>query len=95
MERSGRCRRVLFAFPAHRVLYADLAGHDHVRCTLVHADGTRLRAVAFRALSTPLGETLLKERERPFHVAGRLAVDDFNGRRAAQLMIDDVAEIGA
>jgi single-stranded-DNA-specific exonuclease len=85
----------VFAFPAHRVLYADLAGHDHVRCTLVHADGTRLRAVAFRALSTPLGETLLKERERPLHVAGRLAVDDFNGRRGAQLMIDDVAEIGA
>jgi single-stranded-DNA-specific exonuclease len=85
----------VFAFPAHRVLYADLAGHDHVRCTLVHADGTRLRAVAFRALSTPLGETLLKERQRPLHVAGRLAVDDFNGRRGAQLMIDDVAEIGA
>jgi single-stranded-DNA-specific exonuclease len=51
--------------------------------------------VAFRALSTPLGEMLLKERERPLHVAGRLAVDDFNGRRGAQLIIDDVAEIGA
>jgi single-stranded-DNA-specific exonuclease len=84
----------VFAFPAHRVLYADLAGHDHVRCTLVHADGTRLRAVAFRALSTALGETLLRERDRPLHVAGRLTVDDFNGRRGAQLMIDDVAEIG-
>jgi single-stranded-DNA-specific exonuclease len=85
----------VFAFPAHRVLYADLAGHDHVRCTLVHADGTRLRAVAFRALSTVMGETLLKERDRPLHVAGRLTVDDYNGRRGAQLMIDDVALIGA
>jgi single-stranded-DNA-specific exonuclease len=62
----------VFAFPAHRVLHADLAGHDHVRCTLVHADGTRLRGVAFRALSTVMGETLLKERDRPLHVAGRL-----------------------
>ena len=85
----------VFAFPAHRVLYADLAGSDHVRCTLVHADGTRLKAVAFRALSTPLGETLLRDRDRPLHVAGRLAIDDWNGRRQAQLMIDDVAEIGA
>ncbi|MET0481711.1 MAG: single-stranded-DNA-specific exonuclease RecJ [Aestuariivirgaceae bacterium] len=85
----------VFAFPAHRVLYADLAGHDHVRCTLVHADGTRLKAMAFRALSTLLGETLLKERDRPLHVAGRLAVDDYNGRRGAQLMIDDVALVGA
>ncbi len=85
----------VFAFPAHRVLYADLAGHDHVRCTLVHADGTRLKAVAFRALSTVMGETLLKERDRPLHVAGRLTVDDYNGRRGAQLMIDDVALVGA
>ncbi len=85
----------VFAFPAHRVLHADLAGHDHVRCTLVHADGTRLRGVAFRALSTVMGETLLKERDRPLHVAGRLTVDDYNGRRGAQLMIDDVALIGA
>ncbi|HEX2430556.1 MAG TPA: single-stranded-DNA-specific exonuclease RecJ [Aestuariivirgaceae bacterium] len=85
----------VFAFPAHRVLYADLAGHDHVRCTLVHGDGTQLRAVAFRALSTVMGETLLKERDRPLHVAGRLTVDDYNGRRGAQLMIDDVALIGA
>jgi single-stranded-DNA-specific exonuclease len=85
----------VFAFPAHRILYADLAGHDHVRCTLVHADGTRLRAVAFRALSTAMGETLLKERDRPLHVAGRLTVDDYNGRRGAQLMIDDVALVGA
>jgi single-stranded-DNA-specific exonuclease len=85
----------VFAFPAHRVLHADLAGHDHVRCTLVHADGTRLRGVAFRALSTVMGETLLKERDRPLHVAGRLTVDDNNGRRGAQLMIDDVASIGA
>jgi single-stranded-DNA-specific exonuclease len=85
----------VFAFPAHRVLHADLAGHDHVRCTLVHADGTRLRGVAFRALSTVMGETLLKERDRPLHVAGRLTVDDNNGRRGAQLMIDDVALIGA
>jgi single-stranded-DNA-specific exonuclease len=83
----------IFAFPAHRVTYADGAGTDHVRCTLEASDGARLRAIAFRALSTPLGELLLSERQLPLHIAGRLAPDEFNGARQVQLMIDDVAEV--
>jgi single-stranded-DNA-specific exonuclease len=83
----------VFALPAHRVVYADAVGSDHVRCTLAAADGTRLKAVAFRALGTPLGEALLSERAMPLHVAGRLSLDDWNGRRAVQLFIDDAAEV--
>jgi single-stranded-DNA-specific exonuclease len=83
----------VFALPAHRVVYADPVGSDHVRCTLAAGDGTRLKAVAFRALGTPLGEALLSERAMPLHVAGRLSLDDWNGRRAVQLFIDDAAEV--
>jgi single-stranded-DNA-specific exonuclease len=81
----------VFALPAHRVVYADSAGADHVRCTLAASDGTRINAIAFRALHTELGETLLSERKHPLHVAGRLSVNDWNGKRSAQLFIDDVA----
>jgi single-stranded-DNA-specific exonuclease len=83
----------VFAFPAHRVIYADGAGTDHVRCTVESNDGAKLKAIAFRALSTPLGELLLSERQLPLHIAGRLAPDDWNGARQVQLMIDDVAEL--
>ena len=51
----------VFAFPAHRVLYADRAGGDHIRCTIASADGKKLKAVAFRAMGTELGELLLSE----------------------------------
>ncbi len=85
----------VFAFPAHRIAYADLAGSDHVRCSLVAGDGTRLKAIAFRSLGTELGELLLSERAYPLHVAGRLCLDEWNGRRQAQLLIDDVAELSA
>jgi single-stranded-DNA-specific exonuclease len=85
----------VFAFPAHRIVYADGAGADHVRCMLEAGDGTRLKAIAFRSLSTPLGEMLLSERQRPLHVAGRLTADDWSGSRHVQLMIDDVAEVAA
>jgi single-stranded-DNA-specific exonuclease len=83
----------LFALPAHRVLFADRAGSDHVRCTLAAADGSRLKAVAFRALGSDLGEMLLSERDHPLHVAGRIIADDWNGGRSVCFHIEDVARV--
>jgi single-stranded-DNA-specific exonuclease len=84
----------VFVLPAHRVVYADSAGSDHVRLTLASADGTRIKAVAFRALGTDLGELLLTERQHPLHIAGRLVVDDWGRERVPSLHIEDVARTG-
>ncbi len=81
----------VFVMPAHRIAYADAAGADHVRCTLQARDGTRIGAIAFRALHTELGELLLKERDHPLHVAGRLTINDWNGKRTPQMHIIDAA----
>ncbi|MBG1231771.1 single-stranded-DNA-specific exonuclease RecJ [Aestuariivirga litoralis] len=81
----------LFVFPAHKITYADRAGTDHVRCTLVAGDGTRLKAIAFRALGTELGELLLSERQHPIHVAGRLVADEWGAKRVPALQIEDAA----
>lgn len=83
----------VFAFPAHRITYAGAAGQDHVRCTLVASDGTRLKAIAFRAMGTELGELLLAERSFPLHVAGRLTIDDWNGPPVPSLHIEDAASL--
>ncbi len=83
----------MFAFPAHRVVYADIAGTDHVRCTLAAADGGRIKAIAFRVADTELGELLLTERSMPLNFAGRLAINDWGGRREPQLFIEDVAQV--
>ncbi|MGB7205615.1 MAG: single-stranded-DNA-specific exonuclease RecJ, partial [Anderseniella sp.] len=82
-----------FVLPAHKVVYADRAGADHVRCTLVQGDGTRVKAIAFRAMGTDLGEVLLSERQMPLHIAGRLSINDWGGKREGQIFIDDVAEV--
>ena len=84
----------VFAFPAHRVVYADQAGSDHIRCTLAAGDGTRIKAIAFRAMGTELGELLLAERSFPLHVAGRLTVDDWGSSRVPSIHIEDVARLG-
>ena len=71
----------MFVFPAHRVLYADAAGTDHIRCTIAAADGTRIKAIAFRAMGTEMGELLLSERKFPLHIAGRLVADEWGAKR--------------
>ncbi|MFO1034866.1 MAG: single-stranded-DNA-specific exonuclease RecJ [Hyphomicrobiales bacterium] len=83
----------MFVFPAHRVVFADAAGTDHVRCTLAAADGTRIRAIAFRAMGTDLGELLLSERQFPLHVAGRLVADEWGAKRQPSLQIEDAAPV--
>ena len=83
----------MFVFPAHKVIYADQAGTDHVRCTLVASDGTKLQAIAFRALNTELGELLLSERNHPIHIAGRLVADEWGAKRVPSLQIEDAAII--
>ncbi|WP_108879392.1 single-stranded-DNA-specific exonuclease RecJ [Anderseniella sp. Alg231-50] len=83
----------VFALPSHKVVYAARAGADHVRCTLVQSDGTRLKAIAFRAMGTELGEVLLSERQMPLHIAGQLTINDWGGKREGQVFIYDAAEV--
>jgi len=63
----------------------------HVRTTLKAQNGGRLRAVAWRAEDTPLGRRLLAGGGR-LHVAGRLKLNVFSGRRTVEMEIDDAAD---
>jgi single-stranded-DNA-specific exonuclease len=83
--------RPRFALPAHRVVWADPVGTGHVRCTLASGDGSRIKAIAFRAADGPLGALLLNDRHMPLHLAGSLSIDDWGGARKPQFMIEDAA----
>lgn len=74
-----------------RVVWRDVVGEKHVRAELASADGARLKAIAFRAVDTPLGEALLRGNGAPIHVAGELSADEWRGERRVQFSIDDVA----
>lgn len=80
-----------FVLPAVRVVGAGVVGQAHVRCTLAGADGSRIKAIAFRALEGDLGPALLRAGAAPMHVAGHLRADDFRGGDEVQLLIDDAA----
>ncbi|MCE1236626.1 MAG: single-stranded-DNA-specific exonuclease RecJ [Hyphomicrobiales bacterium] len=82
----------LFAFPAHRVAFADEVGQGHVRLSLSSGDGASLKAIAFRAAAEPMGKTILGARGRPLHVVGALGLDHWQGDARVQLRVVDVAE---
>ena len=64
----------------------------HVRFNLTADDGSRLRAIAFRAATTPLGQALLAAgNDAPVHVAGSLSLDHYKGREQVQLRVTDAA----
>ncbi|MDB5364442.1 MAG: single-stranded exonuclease [Rhodospirillales bacterium] len=80
-----------FAFMSAQAIRPELVGNAHVRCLLGDIAGGRLKAIAFRAAESKLGQTLLAARDAPLHVAGRLQIDRWNGEERVQLIIDDVA----
>jgi len=82
----------VFAFPAHRVDYVETAGNGHVRLSLATGEGTRLKAIAFRAADGPLGKALIAAQGRLLHVAGILSIDQWQGQRRPSLRVIDAAE---
>lgn len=84
----------LFAFPAHRVAFADIVGvGGHVRITLNSPDRARLNGICFRAADTPLGQMLLNAKNGdPIHIVGALNINHWQGREEPQLRILDAAK---
>lgn len=79
-----------FCIHKARVTYAEQVGVNHIRCTLEGEDGTRLKAMAFRALGTPLGDEILSRNNKAIQVAGTLKADTWNGRTTVTCFIEDV-----
>jgi single-stranded-DNA-specific exonuclease len=63
-----------------------------VRFTLTSDDGARLKAIAFRAAATALGDALLSAgNDAPLHLAGTLSLDHYQGREEVQVRVTDAA----
>jgi single-stranded-DNA-specific exonuclease len=83
-----------FVLPDARIAFADVVGTSHVRCQIQGADGTRIKAIAFRVAEEPLGQTLLRSRGATLHLAGNLRTDRWQGREEVQFQIEDAAPAG-
>ena len=80
----------LFLFQNVRVWSADIVGEAHVRTQISDWEGgPRLKAMAFRAVGTPLGDALLKQGRSAFDIMGTLKIDNWGGRDNAEMHIKD------
>lgn len=81
-----------FAVNGVKIIKATVVGENHVSCFIQDtAGGASVKAIAFRALDTELGEALLKSQGKVFHLAGHLTVNTWQGRTSANFQIVDAA----
>ncbi len=80
-----------FAIPSAKISWAKPAGASHLRFTATDGAGGRLDAIAFGAFDGPLGAFLSDRQGAPTHLAGRIEIDDWGGRRRAKLRVEDAA----
>ena len=75
-----------------RIIKADIVGADHVRVIAAGDDGQSIKAIAFRASDTEIGQTLLhRSKNRKFFLAGRVKIDDWGAKPKAELHLEDAA----
>ena len=72
-----------------------IVGNGHCQARFGGAGGGSLASITFGAVDSGLAAFLenAAARKQPVHVAGRLEIDDWGGRRKAKLRVEDIAEI--
>lgn len=80
-----------FALPDVAIHHARRIGDAHLKLTLGDGLGARVDAIAFGIMDGPLGPALADHGAGRFHVSGRLEINEWNGRRTAQLRLEDAA----
>lgn len=80
-----------YAFPDCQIGSARQLGESHLKLRFGDGLGASLEAIAFGACDGPLGPALLGHGGARFHLAGRLEINDWGGRRVVQLRLEDAA----
>ncbi len=84
-----------FAFPDCQILFAKKVGANHLKVTFGDGLGARIDAISFGAMDGPLGSMLTEHGGRRFHLAGRLDINVWQGKRSPQLRLEDAQPANA
>tara|TARA_B100001029_G_scaffold64580_1_gene52326 strand:+ start:1652 stop:3430 length:1779 start_codon:yes stop_codon:yes gene_type:complete len=67
-------------------------GENHLKCLIKTPEGAFIEAMAFRSLSTPLGDEIQKNKGNSVSLLGKIKINEWGGKRTAQLHIEDIGE---
>lgn len=80
----------LFLLQNARIYSADVLGESHIRLMIGDWEGgPRIKAMAFKAVGTAMGQAFLKQGKRPFHILGQLKINSWQGRESPEMHIKD------
>jgi len=80
-----------FVFPDCTITFAKQVGANHLKLTFSDGLSARIDAICFGAMDGPLGPMLMNHAGARFHLAGRLEINEWQGRRSPQLRLEDAA----
>lgn len=78
----------VFAVPSVHITHVRQVGANHLKFTAEDTTG-RIEGIAWRAMDTPLADVI--QPNARVHLVGKLKVNEWNGRRRAQLELLDAA----
>lgn len=81
-----------FAFPDMAIHFAKRIGDSHLKISFGDGLGAKIEGIAFGAFDTALGPTLVDHGGQRFHLAGRLEINTWRGRKSVQLRLEDAAK---
>lgn len=80
----------VFAFKNVRIHNPVIRGNSHISVMISDSEGgSRMRAMAFGAAGTPLGEALMNSNQKQFHIIGQLKINEWQGRKSVEMHIKD------
>jgi len=80
----------LFMLKNVRINSADVLGQKHVRVMVSDWEGgSRMKAMAFGAVGSAMGDAFLKQGKQAFHLLGHIKVNRWQGRESAEFHIKD------
>lgn len=82
----------VFALANVRVHMADVLKEKHIRLQVSDWEGgRRMKAIMFNGVGTAVGDALLKQTARPFHLAGQFQINSWQGNESVEFFVSDAA----
>ena len=95
MEQAGPfgagARNPVFVMGNLSVEFVKVVGENHLKLNLSDDESNKIDAIFFNAAETPSGLALSDHKGQKFHFAGRLDINEWQGKRSVQLIVQDVA----
>ena len=63
----------------------------HIKAICKTSSNTNINVICFNSVNTPLGSYLINSKNKKYDIAGRLSLNEWNGRREVQFLLDDLA----